>query len=212
MFSGCIVARHFPIMSAIDAKRGEKKMRATASWALSAVAIMSLATSTVATAQEAPKWSDVDCAQSHIVGPTGMKCRATQVYSGGNKMASDANGTFQHWNMSGTVNGAKLFFFGKEAVDPNTSIIAVSIEDAVRDFAPGGKSAKNVAAAAPIAGGDYSRFTGANDDVCVATRKVGPPRKRGSAWYLLSTKCVPKGQTISDADIASLIAAANFRG
>jgi hypothetical protein len=29
---------------------------------------------------------------------------------------------------------------------------------------------------------------------------------------LLATKCVPKGQTISDADIASLMAAANFRG
>ena len=187
-------------------------MASRIAWACSAVAVMSVAFFPVAKAQQAPKWSDVDCAQSHIVGPNGLKCRATQVYSGGNKMASDAGGTFQHFSMSGTVNGAKLFFFSKEASDPNSSIIAVSVADAVREFAPAGKSATNFAGAAPIAGGDYSRFTGANDDVCVATRKVGPPRKRGSAWYLLSVKCVPKGQTISDADIASLMAAANFRG
>jgi hypothetical protein len=174
--------------------------------------MMSIAMASVAMAQETPKWSDVDCAKSHIVGPIGLKCRATQVYSGGNKMSSSAAGTFQHFSMTGTVNGAKLFFFSKEGVDPNSSIIAVSMENAVRDFAPGGKSATNFAGAAPTGGGDYSRFTGANDDVCVATRKVGPPRGNGNRWYLLATKCVPKGQTISDADIASMMAAANFRG
>ena len=187
-------------------------MASRIAWACSAMAALSVAFSPVAKAQEAPKWSDVDCAQSHVVGPTGLKCRATQVYSGGNKIGSDAGGTFQHFSMSGTVNGAKLFFFSKEAADPNSSIIAATIADAVRDFAPAGKSAQNMAAAAPMAGGDYARFTGGNDDVCVATRKVGPPRKRGNAWYLLATKCVPMGKTISDADIASLIAAANFRG
>ena len=60
--------------------------------------------------------------------------------------------------------------------------------------------------------GDFARFTGANDDVCVATRKFGPTRSNGNKWYLLATKCVPKGKTISDADIAALMAAANFRG
>jgi hypothetical protein len=173
---------------------------------------MAVALSPVALAQEAPKWSDVDCATSHIVGPTGLKCRATQVYSGGTKASSDAGGTFQHWNMSGTVNGAKLFYFGKEGVGPTSSIVSVSMEDAVREFAPGGKSAKAFTPAAPIGQGDYSRFTGANDDVCVAARKVGPPRGKGIKWYLLATRCVPKGKTISDADIASLMTAANFRG
>src|SRR5579871_5394083 len=99
-------------------------MRLSKALAFSAAVLLSLATSPVAVAQVAPKWSEVDCASSHIVGPTGLKCRATQVYSGGNKIGSDQNGTFQHWNMSGTVNGAKLFFFVKEGVDPQASIIA----------------------------------------------------------------------------------------
>jgi hypothetical protein len=75
-----------------------------------------------------------------------------------------------------------------------------------------GKNAKDFAATAAIAGGDYARFTGAADDACVAVRKHGSPRSKGFRYYILATKCVPKGQTISDADIASLMAAANFRG
>jgi hypothetical protein len=186
-------------------------MRSRRVWISGAAALLSFAMSPMAMAQDAPKWSDVDCASSHLVGPTGLKCRATQVFSGGNKIGSDQNGTFQNWTMVGTVNGAKLFYLGREAVDQQASIIAVSIESAVREFAPSGKSAKDFAATAPMGQGDYARFTGVNDDVCVAARRLGPPRKRGNAWYLLATKCVPKGKTISDADIASLMAAANLR-
>jgi hypothetical protein len=177
-----------------------------------AATIVSLAMSPVASAQQAPKWSDVDCAQSHLVGPTGLKCRATNVYSGGNVMGSSAAGTFQHWNMHGTVGNAKLFYFLKEGSDTQASIIPISMQDTVVGFSLVGKNAKDFSATTPIAGGDYARFTGAADDVCVAVRKNGPPRQRGYRYYILATKCVPKGQTISDADIASLMAAASFRG
>ena len=84
-------------------------MRSTRTWTWMAGAMALIAMApVVAGAQEAPKWSDVDCAQSHIVGPTGLKCRATQVYSGGTKATSNAGGQTQHWSMVGTVNGAKL--------------------------------------------------------------------------------------------------------
>jgi hypothetical protein len=171
-----------------------------------------VAMSPAALAQEAPKWSDVDCATSHIVGPTGLKCRATQVYSGGTKITSNAGGQTQHWNMIGTVNGAKLYYFLKESLDPKGNVITVSLESVIKEFSPQGKNPKDLTPTAKMGSGEYARFTGPNDDVCVATRKFGPSRSNGNAWYLLATKCVGKGQTISDADIANLMAAANFRG
>ena len=187
-------------------------MASRIAWACGAMMAMSVAFSPIAKAQEAPKWSDVDCASSHIVGPTGLKCRATQVYSGGNKMTSNAGGQTQHWSMVGTVNGAKLFYFVKESLDPKGNVITVSLESAVKEFSPQGKNPKDITPAAKMGDGEYARFTGPNDDVCVATRKFGATRSHGNAWYLLATKCVPKGKTISDSDIASLMAAANFRG
>jgi hypothetical protein len=192
------------------AQAGGRAMRSKA-WTCTAVAMVSIAMTPVALAQEAPKWSDVDCAQSRIVGPTGLKCRATQVYSGGTKATSNAGGQTQHWSMVGTVNGAKLFYFLKESVAPTGNVITVSLESAIKDFSPQGKNPRDLTGAVKMGEGEYARFTGPNDDVCVATRKFGPSRKHGNQWYLLATKCVPKGRTISDADIATLMAAADIR-
>src|SRR5260370_16022084 len=131
-------------------------MRVASAWIAAMVSL--IAVSPGAFAQETPKWSDVDCASSHIVGPTGLKCRATQVYSGGNKMTSNAGGQTQHWSMYGTVNGAKLFYFLKESLDPKGNVITVSIESAIKDFSPQGKTATGVTAPVKMGPGDYPRL------------------------------------------------------
>ncbi len=113
--------------------------------------------------------------------------------------------------MYGTVNKARLFFFLKEAVSTNSSILPIAMEAAVTGFSLVGKNARNFTATAPMGDGDYVRFTGVEDDVCVAVRKNGSARSKGYSYYLLATKCVPKGQTISDGDIGHLMASFSAR-
>jgi hypothetical protein len=188
------------------------RLQASAAWA--AAAILLSTTCPDARAQEAPKWSDVDCAQSHIVGPPGLKCRQTQVYSGGNSTKSTsagAGGQSQHWSMSGTVNKAKVFYFMKEAVSQGSSIFPTALQEAVAEFSPVGKGAKDFSSPVPLGDGDYARFTDARNEACVAVRKNGPARTAGYRYYLLATKCVPGKQAISEAEAAELLSSFSAR-
>jgi len=162
-----------------------------------------------AVAQEAPKWTDIDCAQSKIVGPTGLRCRATQEYSGGNALNAKAGpgGTFRHWAEIGTVNGSKLYYFLKEATSTRSSILPISLEQTVKDF--GGSGATNFSTASPTSGGDYLRFVNRSGENCIAVRKVGPSSANGNKWYLMAIKCAPKAQTIPDTEPALFLATAN---
>jgi len=166
--------------------------------------------------QETPKWSDIDCAQSKIEGPTGLRCRATQEYSGGTfsegKVASKAlgaGGTSRNWSKFGTVNGMKLFYFLKEATSSGSNIFPEGLEPSVKEFSPQGRGSTGFSSTMPIAGGDFLRFTDQGGENCIAVRKLGPSTRSGNKWYLLATECARKEKTLSDADVASLLASAD---
>lgn len=170
-----------------------------------------------ACAQETSKWSDIDCATSKIQGPTGLRCRATQEYSGGtisdDKIKAKgigAGGTFRHWAKFGTVNGVKYAYFLKEATSTGSQILSTYLEPAVKDFSAYGRGATGFSAPKPIAGGDFLTFLDRDGESCIATRKLGKVAgSSGNRWYLLATECVPKGKTLTDADAAFLMASAD---
>ena len=60
-----------------------------------------VATVSATSAQDTHAWSDIDCSQSKIVAPAGLKCRATQEYSGSSSAKFSAigagQGVFRGW-------------------------------------------------------------------------------------------------------------------
>src|ERR1700742_1512420 len=72
-------------------------------------------------AQETKVWSDLDCAQSKLVVPAGVRCRATQEWAGSRTAdIGGARGTHRQWAASGTVSGAKVWYFLTEALSPSS--------------------------------------------------------------------------------------------
>ena len=162
-------------------------------------------------AQQTRVWSDVDCAQSKIVVPPGFKCQATQEYYGGQGTASsDAGGMFRQWTASATVNNVRLFYLLHEGVVARSNVTATeSLEERIKQLSR--KPDKNFSATSPMAGGDYVRYEGPLGQPCVGIRKYGPSMGTGFKWIMVGTRCVQKGMTISDQDIASFIASADHR-
>jgi hypothetical protein len=168
-----------------------------------------------ASAQETRKWSDIDCVQSKIIAPAGLKCRSTQLYSGSDSMVkgADAGGQFQRWISYGTLaDGSSVFFYASEAGDPQSwTRPLATLEDVVRGFNRDFQSAKDFTQLAQLNGGDYQRFTNPKGDACVAVRKLGDRQSAGYKWYLVAGKCAAKGASISEAEIADFLATTSFR-
>jgi hypothetical protein len=164
-----------------------------------------------ASAQDTHVWSDIDCGQSKLVVPAGLKCRATQEYSGGTGTASaGAGGMFRRWSAFGTVNNVRIYYFLHEAIGTGSNVTATeTLEERVKQL--GQKADKNFSPTSPMAGGDYVRYEGPTGQPCVGIRKYGPSTSIGFKWILVGTRCVQKGQTISDQDISSFIATADYR-
>jgi hypothetical protein len=166
-------------------------------------------------AQETRKWSDVDCAQSKIIAPSGLKCRSTQLYSGSDSkvMGAGAGGQFQRWIAYGTLtDGSQVFVYASEAAEPQSwTRPTASLEEVVRGFNRDFQSAKDFTQLAQVNGGDYQRFTNPKGDACVAIRKVGGSQSAGYQWYLVAGKCAVKGASISDAQIADFLTMTGFR-
>jgi hypothetical protein len=165
-------------------------------------------------AQTKAVWSDIDCSQSKIVAPPGLKCRATQELAGSTtaKFAGPGGGqgVFREWATFGKKDGVKLYYLGHETIGPNSyKAVFLTLEQEIRDHSPYAKDGRNFTATSPMAGSDYVRFTSGQGEACVAVRKVGPVRSKGYAWVLLANKCVPAGNSVSD--IAQLISTADFR-
>jgi hypothetical protein len=169
----------------------------------------------VASAQETRKWVDVDCTHSKIVAPSGLKCRATQLYSGSDSktVGAGAGGQFQRWTAYGTVSDcSQVFYFASEASEPQSWIRpTASLEEVVRGFNRDFQSAKDFTQLAQLNGGDYQRFTNPKGDPCVAIRKLGGSQSAGYQWFLVAGKCAAKGGSISESEIANFLASAGFR-
>ena len=168
-----------------------------------------------ASAQEARKWADIDCAQSKIVAPSGLKCRSTQLYAGSDSkvMGAGAGGQFQRWTSFGTLaDRSQVFFYASAAAEPQSwTRPSASLEETVRGFNRDFQSAKDFTQLAQLNGGDYQRFTNPKGDACVAIRKVGGSQSAGYQWYLVAGKCAAKGASISDAEISDFLSTTGFR-
>ena len=166
-------------------------------------------------AQDTIKWSDIDCSQSKIIVPAGVKCRGTQDISGGTSAASGvgAGGSYRNWSASGTVNGAKLNYFISEATAARSSIRSIlSLDQWLMQNSPQGKGAKNFSASAPTSGGDYVTFTSAAGESCVGVRKYGTSRAVGYSWILYASRCAPGGKALGEADASKLLAETGYKG
>jgi hypothetical protein len=141
-----------------------------------------------ANAQQTNVWSDIDCGQSKLVVPAGLKCQETQEFSGGTGTASaGAGGMFRRWSAFGTVNNVKLYYFLHEAIGTGSNVTATeTLEERVRQV--GQKTDKNFTPTSPMAGGDYVRYESAAGQPCVGIRKYGPSTSIGfnGSWWALA--------------------------
>ena len=97
-----------------------------AAWIAAAIVAVVCGFSSGAVAQNAQVWSDIDCAQSPIVAPAGLRCRATNEING----SSDARfskgsggGIFKSWATYGTKDGVN-YQQVYEAGEPFEKLIA----------------------------------------------------------------------------------------
>lgn len=182
-------------------------------WGSALAAGVPAAFASTAGAQETPKWSDIDCGQTKLVTPAGLRCRSTQEYSGGSRIASGSNagGSTKEWATLGTVNGRRVYYYAKEALAEKSSVFPYVLVDGIKSLSPQGKGATDFSAPQPAGGGEFVRFTSATGDACVGARKEGPTRKLGFHWILFATECAPKGKAISDGEIPDFVASFDFR-
>ena len=117
---------------------------------------------------------------------------------------------FRQWTASATVNNVRLFYHLHEGVVGRSTVTATeSLEERIKQLSR--KPDKNFSPTSPMAGGDYVRYEGPLAQPCVGIRKYGPSMGTGFKWIMVGTRCVQKGMTISDQDIASFIASADHR-
>jgi hypothetical protein len=166
-----------------------------------------------AAAQETPVWADVDCAQSLLVAPSGLKCRSTQIYSGSASPISGAGGKGQRrqWASFGLVNGSKIYVHCLDEVAAGSSAEAGPLDQSIRNISPYAKRANNFSEQKTLNDANYETFTSEAGENCVGARKFGPVRKRGFKWIVHASKCAPLGKQLSEAEIGQFVGQIGFR-
>lgn len=161
-------------------------------------------------AQDTPVWSAIDCAQSKIAAPAGLRCQATQNYAGGQSgWAADAGGTYRNWMTRGHIDGVEYFYVLTEATSPGASISPSStLHDSIRKEMVDGKDVKNFSSLEHREGADFITFNAASGASCVAIRRYGPGDYQ---WILNAVRCEPRGRTTNQGEIDRFIAGATYR-
>jgi hypothetical protein len=178
---------------------------------LSLIAVVGAGFSTGVLAQDTVVWADMDCAQSKIVAPAGLKCRATQEINGSSNGRFNGGGIFKSWTAYGSVDGVKFYYHVSEGVGARSyKQIFLSLIEEAKSLSPDTKRGKDFSPPSSMNGDDYLRFTSARGEPCVAIRKPGPVQGAGYKWVLVATKCVAPGKSISDQDLGQFMAAADF--
>jgi hypothetical protein len=179
-----------------------------------AVAASALMMARPLAAQETPRWYGIDCSQSRLSVPPGLKCSTTQNYAGGEHgWGGNAGGTFRRWMAVGTTDGGGAFYYLVEATSLGAALmegdslrqeIRSEMRDPslLRDFSPLGNRG----------GADYMTFTSASGQACVGIRRYGPAQGAGYQWILYGVRCDPRGRALSDAEIDRFILGATYRG
>jgi hypothetical protein len=167
----------------------------------------------MAVAQDAPRWSDIDCAQSRLSSPPGLQCRATQNYAGGDVSTGSAGGTFRRFLASGRMNGAGVFYYLAEATSLGASVMeGASLQKDVRTEMKDGNMIHEFSPMGNRGGADYMTFMTGAGNACVGIRRYGPSQGDGYRWILYGVSCDPRGKPVTDAQIDGFIAGASYRG
>jgi len=156
------------------------------------------------------EWMDIDCTKSRIWPTDGLRCRATD------KLTRDAlstgEGLYRFWSASGSVGGAKYYYYVVEALSAKAAIVAnQNLPDVVRGRSPQGWGSVNMSDVRQRQGADFVSFESAAKESCIGIRKIGPTNAEGARWVLYATRCVPAGQPVTDADIAAFVHQARIR-
>jgi hypothetical protein len=173
--------------------------------------VVALGQPAVASAQAGSvEWMDIDCAKSRISPTDGLRCRATD------KLTRDAlstgEGLYRFWSASGSVEGAKYYYYVAEALSAKAAIAAKqNLPDVVRGRSPQGWGSVNMSDVRQRQGADFVSFESAAKESCIGIRKTGPANAQGAQWVLYATRCVPAGRPVTDADIATFVRQARIR-
>jgi hypothetical protein len=187
-------------------------VRSTLAWTLGVSCLVGQTTG--ALAQQYPVWANIDCAQSKIAAPAGLKCRATQEVSGStsNLSGAGAGGMFRWWSASGTLGEIKLYYRLSEATSLKSEIReSASLEDGVKKMSRQGKGAKDFSTLTHRAGVDLLTFVSAAGGPCVGFRRYGPSALTGYKWILTATRCTPTNNPASEAEIDKFISEVGYR-
>ena len=180
---------------------------------VSTVAGLALGWAGMAVAQDAPRWSDIECAQSRLSTPPGLQCKATQNYAGGDSSTGSAGGTFRRWLASGRMSGAGVFYYLAEATSLGASVMeGSSLQKDIRNEMKDGNMIHEFSPMGHRGGADYMTFMTGTGNSCVGIRRYGPSQGDGYRWILYGVSCDPRGRTITDAQIDGFIAGAGYRG
>jgi hypothetical protein len=167
-----------------------------------------------AIAQETPVWTDIDCSQSQLVTPPGLKCRSTQIYAGSTSAISGAGGGGQRrqWVSFGVVSNSKIYAHCLDEIGSKSYAVTSALESTIKNLSPYAKNARDFSPPAQLNGTDYTTFTSEAGERCVAVRRLGPVQGRGYKWIVEASKCLSVGKALSQDDIGQFIAQVNFRG
>jgi hypothetical protein len=156
------------------------------------------------------EWTDVDCAQSRIWPTMGLRCRATAELT--DDSLSKTRGHFRFWNASGAVEQVKYYYYVAEAVHSGKGVVSTQeLADALRSRSPQARGSVSMSEVRQRPDADYVSFQSAAQESCIGIRKHGPGNAQGMRWVLYATRCVPPGQTISEADVDAFVRLARLR-
>jgi hypothetical protein len=138
--------------------------------------------------------SDIDCSQTHIVAPAGLRCRESNVVGTRGLATSTGGGQIKRWTSYGTVKQAKLYYYAQQVLSPRTYIQVGVMAEKIRGISPEAKNASSMSERTERSGVDFLTFVGAKGESCVGLRKIGPSTSAGAAWVLYATRCTPRGR------------------
>jgi hypothetical protein len=147
-------------------------------------------------------WSDIDCRQSRIVAPPGLKCRTTNV------VITEGNiGAFRRWAAFGTTPEGYTHLFLWEA---QNDFSYITTDETTAEFLKwmyeNGKFANQFSPVARFHNADYSTFKDEKQSQnCAGFRRTGPPQRGGYRWIMGGILCAPAGQALTNDQFAHFV-------
>jgi len=110
-------------------------------------------------AQETFVWSDIDCAQSKLVIPAGLKCKETNTAGTRNAAKSTGGGLTKRWSAFGTLQGAKLYYYVHDDFDGKSWVQVGQLTSEIQNISAQAKGATIVSGPEKRGDADFITFT-----------------------------------------------------